>query len=351
MRLHIEDKTITHPEDDEDPTFIDKYIQSFQWSCLQDLDLIGLTGESLDHLSTLPSLKSLKVRSLGYVEILHEYQPVEHNFQSACISKLSSEAFVSLEILDLSSEDIASISGVLQRIPPKNQISVLKLKLNAAMEHQRELRELLATIKYHCNRERLRHLEMLDNVCQYGWEEYIEIDIEPVIDITPIFEFGNLETVIFSLSENVALTQENINQMTSSWPHLVELTVDVGFPTSRAPLVDHTDFLTLVYGCPRLKKLGLYFNATRVTGTDLVPLSVNPSQHLKPASLVHLNVGASPIYSPSKAAEFLRAHCPSLFQGRGRLAFTSIGRVRPNVFNSLYSARWERVVIAVGRGL
>lgn len=330
-------------------TFVNGYIQSFPWSHLQTLHLEALDGDSIDHLSTLPALKSLEIDELGHVERLHEYQSADYATRPDYISGLSPEAFASLEMLDLFSENLCSLTAVLQRIPPHNRIHTLEYRMEDATEpHQEHLRELLATIKYHCNSESLRNLTLEDSSCPYEWEERVEIGADPVVDISPFFQFHNLERITFTLPESVCLTPEDVSRITSSWPKLVELDTDVGFPNSRVPLLDHVDLLTLLYGCRHLEKLGLYFNATRVTGVDPVPpCLLRSSKNRKPAALVHLNVGSSPIYSPSKVAQFLRTHCPTLRFGRAWLNYAS----GSEVFNRMYETRWIEVAAELNRGL
>ncbi|KAJ3534618.1 hypothetical protein NMY22_g6850 [Coprinellus aureogranulatus] len=327
--------------------FVDDFVQRYSWSHLQTLDIKSCTGASLGHLSTLPSLKSLKITDLGNVDWIQEYEPAGYGSHPEYLASLSHEIFPSLEVLELSARKLEDLTGFMQRIPPNNQIHTFNCTLYDAMNQRDRLGEFLTAMRIHCNEDRLRHLSLQDKACKYAWEENFEMPIDGTMDIKQFFGFKKLESVTINLSESVDLTSEDVQQVVVSWPELVELNIDVGFPNSRLPLIDHSDFLTLIYGCRHLEKLGLFFNASRITGSGCMPPSsaflVQRNPALKPAPLTHLSVGTSPIYSPSKVIEFFQAHCPKLCHNRRNLDYASAHTMRDEVFNSMYTNRWCQV--------
>ncbi|KAJ3522702.1 hypothetical protein NMY22_g11776 [Coprinellus aureogranulatus] len=327
--------------------FVDDFVQRFSWSHLQTLDIKSCTGASLGHLSTLPSLKSLKITDLVNVDRIQEYEPAGYGSHPEYLASLSHEIFPSLEVLELSAQKLEDLTGFMQRIPPNNQIHTFNCTLYDAMNQRDRLGEFLTAVRIHCNEDRLRHLSLQDKTCKYGWEEDFEMPIDGTMDIKQFFGFKKLESVTINLSESVDLTPEDVQQVVASWPELVELNIDVGFPNSRLPRIDHSDFLTLIYGCRHMEKLGLFFNASRITGSGCMPPSspflVQRNPALKPAPLTHLSVGTSPIYSPSKVIEFFQAHCPKLCHNRRNLDYASAHTMRDEVFNSMYMNRWCQV--------
>ncbi|KAF6751674.1 hypothetical protein DFP72DRAFT_472458 [Ephemerocybe angulata] len=319
-------------------THIHDYIYqvAFRWDNLKVLKVGSVGHAAYKHLSLLPCLFSLTIHDLSGDWPHHDYQGLSDSERPKYLDSISPGSFPSLEVLSISSPDVSSFTDFLQQLPPGNRVHTLKCQLTSTCKED-ELFDCFRAIEYHCNPQTLRNF-VLKETTDITVEEDVEsldIDTYEGIDIAALFRFPKLENVSINFSEPVNLMRAEIQDIAKSWPNLVKLKIDVDFPNSRIPMIDHEDILTLLYSCPRLKRLGLRFDATRINGNET---PANPVNDI-PGPLEKLWVANSPIYSPMSVSIFLDKHCPKV--GRNIIPFSAKG-VPHFVPMALYTKRWVK---------
>lgn len=307
--------------------FIDSYLTSYPWHSLQTLSVANISTATLTYITRLPSLTTLHITNMPI--------PPE---QGDTLGKV----FPSLQSLVLYSDDIAYFAGLLRCLSQDNQIHTLKLILTSYTE-DKDPAAVIQAVSDHCNPQTLRSFVLRETTSILSVDEPLDVVSDIYLDLSPLFPFGNLETLSINLTHEVVLDSDEITTISSTWPKLKKLKIDVDFPNSRVPLIDHNDILTLLYNCRHLKKLGLRFDGTRIEGDEPVP---NQSTYNEPAHLKKLWVSDSPILSPSAVASFLQKHCPHISED----CIVHIWKVcegeddvPADRFNALYGRRWWKV--------
>ncbi|KAF5313355.1 hypothetical protein D9611_008473 [Ephemerocybe angulata] len=309
---------------------------AFRWCNLKVLKVGSIGRSAYKDLSLLPCLSSLTIHDLDGDWPDHDYQSLSNLERPEYLDAISMGSFPSLEVLSISSEDVSSFTDFLQQLPTGNRIHTLKCQLTSNCKEDESF-DFFCAIRYHCNPETLRKFvlkETTDITVEEGVES-LDIDAGEGLDITALFRFPKLESVSINLSETVNLVRTEVQNIAKSWPNLVKLKIDVDFPNSRIPMIDHEEILNLLYSCPRLKKLGLRFDATRINGNET---PANPVNDI-PGPLEKLWVANSPIYSPMSVSIFLKKHCPKV--GRNIIPFPAKD-VPHFVPMALYTKRWVR---------
>ncbi|KAF6751107.1 hypothetical protein DFP72DRAFT_498877 [Ephemerocybe angulata] len=322
-------------------TFMGNYLKSFSWERLKVLRIANLPADAISHLSTLPLLATIEVWAFRKLSRLYTYSaetdidnPPDH------LAAIPDNAFRALQTLELNGNDIESVEAFVQYLPPKNQLRKFKCVLRSNPPNSRGLRDLIVTIRLHCD---IRHLKKITIKGGHGLpavEERLHVQVDEGINLDPLFVF-NLESLTINLpSIAVNLNGQDINDMSDSFPNLRKLKIDTDIHDSRIPLIDHKDFLKLLYDFSCLRKLGLRFNATGITGQEQKP---NSTYEQVPTPLEKLWVGDSPIYFPPAAADFFKAHAPKL-QGLDIITLQIQGPSPPeNTPIMLYHRRWNDV--------
>ncbi|KAJ3534616.1 hypothetical protein NMY22_g6848 [Coprinellus aureogranulatus] len=318
------------------PAFIDTYITSFPWHTLQTLKVGNISTATLAHIASLPRLSTL--------DIFNMPSPPGAN-------EIPGEAFPSLRNLILHSDNIDYFASFLKCLAPTHPIQVLKFILTSYTEEKRP-GDVIDAVSGHCNPLTLRKFVLKETTAVEDVREPLDIDPGGFIDLSPLHAFHNLEVVSISLTHEVYLESNDITAMSASWPSLKKLKIDVDFPSSRLPIINHSDFLTLLYNCRNLEKIGLRFDGTQIEEHTPPP---DDAKYGQPAPLKKLWVSDSPILSPSAVASFLKTHCPNLLT-RNMMdvwkPFEYEGEDPPEGrFVALYGRRWRKVeeLIDLGR--
>ncbi|KAF8835217.1 hypothetical protein BDN67DRAFT_959372 [Paxillus ammoniavirescens] len=124
--------------------------------------------------------------------------------------------------------------------------------------------------------------------------------------IEPVLTFPNLVTFELLHQYPLKITLDEIEELASRWPSLESLVLNV------APLTLDKDSFTLdlrallpfARHCPRLRKLGLYINATKAE-TPSAHSSIEPFRSLRV-----LSIGTSQAHDRGTVAAFLSRVCP-----------------------------------------
>ncbi|KAF5313412.1 hypothetical protein D9611_008515 [Ephemerocybe angulata] len=252
--------------------FLGNHIRSSSWDRLETLKIPNIPPGTLAQLSTLPCLATLEVWSLSGIPLLHRYFKRDLAASPAHLSTISSNAFRPLKVLRIRGVKTSDFEALLQQLPPCNQIHTLKCTLDS-IPSSRNMKALLVSIRLHCNPASLRkvgiHVFIADVVPQ---EEGVKAQVNAGIDLGPLLDFAKLETLSLNLSTTgVNLDPNDIDHIVESFPSLVKLKIDAETFDSRVPCIDHNHVLQLLYGLKDLRKLGLRFNATNITGREEIP--------------------------------------------------------------------------------
>ncbi|KAF6751097.1 hypothetical protein DFP72DRAFT_908467 [Ephemerocybe angulata] len=324
--------------------FLENYLRTSSWDHLEILRVPNVTPKSLAQLSTLPVLATLDLWDLSGIPHLYTYSDDDLEAPPEHISSMSGDAFRSLKILKARCKSTFEFEALLQHVPPRNQVHSLKCLLGS-IPSSRDIGSLFTSIRLHCNPESLRKL----GVQVYGdpevEEESLKVEVNEGVNLRPLLDFEKLETLSLNLSTTgINLNPEDIDYIVECFPSLVKLKIDANTFDSRLPLIDHSHFLKLIYGLKHLRKLGLRFNATNITGDEDRPgaLSEGKGEEEKHSgSLKMLWVGDSPIYSSDRVASFLKRHCPELESSIYTIYFEEDPPERMPVM--VYKRRWEAV--------
>ncbi|KAF6748334.1 hypothetical protein DFP72DRAFT_574267, partial [Ephemerocybe angulata] len=188
--------------------------------------------------------------------------------------------------------------------------------------------QLIDVAAMHCNPLTLSHLILSDLHLRRSMEVggLLEMDLDEELDISSLFKFINIQQLALRFHNPISVTPNEISQIAISFPGITKLELCGDHPSFHPPQINHSHFLSLLRGCPLLKDLALVFDLSRVREekAPVVPVA---------NALKILNVGDSPIYSPTKVVSFLKAHTPHLISLQNARDSESI----PNIF----SRRWQ----------
>jgi hypothetical protein len=126
-------------------------------------------------------------------------------------------------------------------------------------------------------------------------------------DISPLFQFTNMTTILIDMNESISLDDLLLNSMVTAWPHLQKLELyDWRDPTPTSPSVTLSGMTTLAC-CHDLNCLALRVNAYQnIPDISLVNLTTT-AQDLK-----SFCVCRSPTQYPDKVKQFLQTIFPNL---------------------------------------
>ncbi|KAJ7743368.1 hypothetical protein B0H16DRAFT_1422944 [Mycena metata] len=124
--------------------------------------------------------------------------------------------------------------------------------------------------------------------------------------LRPLLMFPNLSSFTISSPFSVSLDNDFIDAMSIAWPKIETISFRGSTTTSRPIL---SALSTFALRCPHLRYLELEFDASTVPQGPHPPTQ---APHVRQTRLVALDVGDSPIESPTRVAHFLSATFPDL---------------------------------------
>ncbi|KAG0698783.1 hypothetical protein DFH29DRAFT_939829 [Suillus ampliporus] len=195
-------------------------------------------------------------------------------------------------------------------------INLTSLYINTYVEHKpEELHTLLVTLSERCRR--LSQLYILLSHHVTGQLELVPANQITFNTLRPLLSFPNLVTFQVMHKYPVNITLEEIEELASRWPSLENLTLN------EEPLVMHDFTLDLralvpfARHCPKLRRLGLFIDATPAT---------IPRLELKPfAALRVFSLGTSRARDPDAVAAFMSHLCPPGCKLEVGVTWTSFG--------------------------
>ncbi|KAF6753306.1 hypothetical protein DFP72DRAFT_1171094 [Ephemerocybe angulata] len=312
----------------ETAKFADDYLKSSTWNHLKRLQIKTLLPSTILYLATLPQLSMLSINSLKANDW--------HISATERRSRRPIEGFSCLRELGIADADtVSTITGFLQHLPTLNKLEALDGMALARCSSE-EGQDVIDTIAGHLlNPDNFQRLGLFDG--ETGpipdYEPGEDNEYTPPITIAPLYVFKRLNYIAMGLSQWISITPDDIAQMRTAWAEVETLDIVENRLVDPAPLIDHTHLLYLLDGCPSLVKLGLRFDATRISGEE----TGGPFYQL-----YELNIGGSTISSPISVFKFLETNFPQL----ERLDASSFGGDFEHVHN-MYRARWKEVKDAV----
>ncbi|KAF5313411.1 hypothetical protein D9611_008514 [Ephemerocybe angulata] len=292
-------------------SFLTNYLRTTSWNNLEILRIANISADAISHLSALPNVTILEIWSLRDLPRLHVYSDTDWKTPPPHVEEMPNTAFPSLETLNLISGSSESIEAFIQHLPPDNYLHTLQCTVNRVEPSGDAMTSLLASIRLHCDPKSLRKLVLKTGPPLLAFTPIEDLEMQPNegVNLTPLSVFEELEELSLNFPININLLPADIDFIVESFPLLVKLKVDTNVSDAVVARLDHNHVLRLLYDLPFLKKLGLRFDATQITGEEMIPAS---SIHTRPAPLEKIWVGDSPIYSPEAVIKFLERHCPNL---------------------------------------
>ncbi|KAF6763683.1 hypothetical protein DFP72DRAFT_873144 [Ephemerocybe angulata] len=303
-------------------------IRAAPWINLNHAEISSITLDVLLLLGTLPQLAYLK---LGIPSVATN--------DSSSSSDQIQDIFPALKTLDLRSPKPAKFSDVLRffHSSPIRSLTLLSWKPVATKEAE----AVVMGFRQHLNHRTLRVLSWTEHpsmLNMQGTPDLRDIDVHDTIDISALFVFASLRSLILDLQKPVKLTQAEVAQIPVAWPAIRVLSLH-NSTEHHVPLIDHTHVLSIVSKCSHLASLAVPFDASRLTGEETLTGS--------PLGLDWLYVdNDSSIYSPSRVLAFLKTNfTPSMAlagsKDKGMLTESDDeSEPKPVTFRS----RWKAVV-------
>ncbi|KAF6749338.1 hypothetical protein DFP72DRAFT_545480 [Ephemerocybe angulata] len=267
-----------------------------RWDRLESAVLAGnpVTVRSLRHLASLPRLRQLTMMNLGIT--------LPQGLSRAVTG------FTSLQDVTYACDRLPRVLEFLQHLPQTNIVqSILFMGIKFCTPSQ--LTEALRYAETYLNPETLFTMEIREKAgrpAPQSLEELIETDQPDPVDLQPLHVFSKLKVLCLKFRGGVRLTSKEIEGIPTTWPNLrVLILLPTILNSHRFPSIDHIHVSALLRSLPLLRKLGLQFNTTQI-------LSDEPNAEPWVSDLQELSVGASPISSPSRVIDFIKAHLPRL---------------------------------------
>ena len=159
--------------------------------------------------------------------------------------------------------------------------------------YPRQWRELFHTISRHIYHSSLEELILQEsgNALDPPKALYSDIGLEALT------VFTNLQDVDIQPTFGIQLTSDTVNRLADAWPKICHLELGNTYPSSRSPLIKTEDLTPFAQHCPKLKYLGIVFDAQNV--------QLRSSPSLFNNTLTTLSVADSPINAPVIVSAFL----------------------------------------------
>jgi hypothetical protein len=287
--------------------FLDSFIPILPWGCLQILDISPVSVASVPILMTSPHLVKLSM-------VIIEGEP-QDRINMGRIKIPSRPESSSLQVLNISTDEFELLETALQLLP--SNIRLLSLECSFGVDTSTgEINRLFNLIQKKCNPDTLSELYLQGvnrNMADGG--DPLDDDMDDFANVSPLLTFSNLEALTILLpTARIDLTPEHADLIPTVWSRIERLVLNTTMNDSwtLSPRIDHTHLTNILRGCSRLRVLGVRFNATLIKDEPSSSLGPTKEWEWVASTLEELQVGDSPILSPSRVVAFLRVHCPAI---------------------------------------
>ncbi|KAJ6527062.1 hypothetical protein B0H19DRAFT_1243343 [Mycena capillaripes] len=273
----------------KDPGVVSDFVRGLQLP--NTISVPSVDQDVLEHLSNIPTLKSLKFDTLPEDFTL---SPVRGR-----------QTFPVLRELILAYPDITPTTQFLawcSAVPLHTFYVTFYETVTTA-----ELHSLFATISTSFSHSSLTEL-IVDNDCEQPDTTNPAIFLVTDHSMRPLFRFANLTVLSMASSLGFDLDDDAIFALAQAWPQIMTLRLRGRHPTHHLPRTTLACLTSLARHCPSLTLLTIAFDATIIVPTAEADPTPRPIQH----RLKSLDVQNSPLQTPIVAARFLSRVFPNL---------------------------------------
>lgn len=169
-----------------------------------------------------------------------------------------------------------------------------------------------------------------------------------VDDLRPSMALRNLRRIDLNLGWNVALTDSDLLELASSWPHLEHLLINEEWGWQSSGGITPNGLVRLLQTCRLLRRVSLAIDTRRYT--EIPPLQPPESLGLNLSPMFSINVVDSVIDTASVPA--MTAFLASIVSStRFSLSAWSSWAFTWRLNKKVYAARWNDVHVGVGEAL
>ena len=255
-----------------------------QWNWLQSLMVNDLTQEALEHLATIPSLRTLSLNSLkDLTRTYDQHLPI--------VMRNPTSGYPALQSLSISCRTMDAAIAFVQLLS-SSPVEDLEIQV-VDLCYSRQWRELFDTISHHICHPSLNELTLQESGSSLDPPEALYSDI----GLEALTVFTNLQVVDIQPTFGIQLTSDTVNRLADAWPKISQLELGDTYPSSRSPIIKTEDLIPFAQRYPELEYLGIVFDAQN-TQLRLSPCLFNNN-------LKFLSVADSPIHDPAMVAAFL----------------------------------------------
>ncbi|KAL1719397.1 hypothetical protein EV715DRAFT_199325 [Schizophyllum commune] len=274
------------------------------WNNLRTFRVPHVNADDLPYLASLPRLSMLGLDDC--------------RGDTASIPSLPSPAFIALQVLTMHLERIEYGIALLRALLPQS-LRLRDLRLGWDEARQSDWPALLAAIACSCHHASLALLELCDRGRSLSMDSADEYLPWPgalsFAAIQPLTSFSNLVDMSFVCPRSYVLADGDLCRLAEAWPHLerLNLRTDSNLNSRRPQYMTIHALVDVARLCPRLKELGLDFDASM----DAPDVDKDERDDQSPSGapqhpLCWMNVGYSRISSAPPVANLLSSIFPAL---------------------------------------
>ncbi|KAJ7465707.1 hypothetical protein FB451DRAFT_422955 [Mycena latifolia] len=242
----------------------------------------GLDRRGLEHLSRLPNLRKINLRTLPTT------LPVPPTADTP--------VFASLRTLELGAEAVTAT----QFLRWCKNVALAKVDILApTFATADQIHEFYTALAEGLSHSSVTHLTLRNDDDDFDMSAYGQYLIRPH-SIRILFCFDNLKTVSILSPVGIDLDNDTVAELARSWHRIEYLELTSCYDSPGTPRLTLQSLQSFATYCPHLRNLTITLNGT------IIPISHNDSNlRLPQNSLRHLHVAQSPIEGPISVARFL----------------------------------------------
>lgn len=314
---------LTHYSISLDSASVEGFLDPLEtWRNLSELQLRNVPLDGLLCTAGIPKLKKLKVTLANVSEGL---PPDSSQLQLHPLLRTPDHPYPALEELGIWNIHNSGIALQFFRALKSVRLSRLDLGFTGHHDTLDAFRSLFFSLGRCCDMGSLKVFQFSHHRLQFPFSVVIE----------PLLTFTELREVRICLEHAVGVSEKQMIQIASSWPHIELLHIA---PSAAAPSDPPSSTLLslvpLANGCPKLRELSIWVNASDAATRRTLRANPGKAKGVRNSSLWSLNVGCSPISHKELVASFLFNIFPNL---------EDISPKYTQWNNSQHTRRWQYV--------
>ncbi|KAJ7658623.1 hypothetical protein DFH06DRAFT_1327197 [Mycena polygramma] len=254
-----------------------------------------LQQDALEHLSKLPTLKSL---TMGRC-------PKALPVSAAPIAF----AFTALRHMSLNDGTLADVT-LLLRMCRDVSLETLRVDLDNGHHHppEADVQAFVTAVAESISPSRLTRLRLQTSIRWWGRTDPLYL-IQPDT-LTLLICFKNLTFLDITCAFGFDLDDDTVSQMARAWPQIQTLRLAGILPSTSRPRATLASLCSIARHCPRIVTLTLAFDGSVIPS----PCAASPGVVVRNESLRQMNVLHSPITTPITVGRFLFGVFPNLYR-------------------------------------